>query len=596
MSRETDCSFTFKESDLKNLIGTSNLQSTLREVVGEMKTMKSWVEKEISEKFAEADKKIEKSMKEADRAVEAMRAEVLEDSKRALEKEIKKVHEMVGQKLAAVSGLQEEVKELRQAQSEMGECVEQLQQKAIETDNSLKEALVLVEGACVEARDARKVLDATVKEQLQERASMQARVSTAESAARSAEQKADEAQASVLDARDDLEKIQGELPTITKDLQKVADCSERNELAHARLESTLTDLKSRVDSELSGISDTLDAARCMQSQLSTEMVRLQEAAKEASSGLDTIRAEQQVGLRKITDRIDRNEGMMKLKANHNDLVRLLGSKADRDVIDSLSSERNKFLREVNSKMNDVENQVCDKADRQDVQGFVKEKQVQDLLQQQASDITTFVTDTIAESVDGVAHVSDCEELQKKIEKVTGEVVTLTEAESEKVNARLAALRSQLSKKADTKALKKMDAKIHEVAHATMEDSSSDAAGLFFRCLSCDTKLPKLRGREALETLGGMLPPQPVAPVMGQLLDRAEYDDGLKEFLTNAMEDHRPASASLAAPNDFPNTSTGRRLLLTGSDGRLYKGAFADDVDTPPGRSVSPSKNLNVLSK
>lgn len=48
-----------------------------------------------------------------------------------------------------------------------------------------------------------------------------------------------------------------------------------------------------------------------------------------------------------------------------------------------------------------------------------------MLQQQASDITTFVTDTIAESVDGVAHVSDCEELQKKIEAVTGEVTLLT---------------------------------------------------------------------------------------------------------------------------------------------------------------------------
>ena len=38
-------------------------------------------------------------------------------------------------------------------------------------------------------------------------------------------------------------------------------------------------------------------------------------------------------------------------------MRLLGSKADREVIDSIASERNKFLKEVNSKMNDVENQV-----------------------------------------------------------------------------------------------------------------------------------------------------------------------------------------------------------------------------------------------
>merc|ERR1712070_1121012 len=90
MSRETDCSFTFKESDLKNLIGTSGLQTTLKDVVGEIKTMKAWVEQEIEQRFADADKKIENSMKEANRAVEAMRAEVLEDSKRSLDREIKK--------------------------------------------------------------------------------------------------------------------------------------------------------------------------------------------------------------------------------------------------------------------------------------------------------------------------------------------------------------------------------------------------------------------------------------------------------------------------------------------------------------------------
>ena len=53
-----------QESDLKNLIGTSGLQTTLKDVVGEIKTMKAWVEQEIEQRFADADKKIENSMKE----------------------------------------------------------------------------------------------------------------------------------------------------------------------------------------------------------------------------------------------------------------------------------------------------------------------------------------------------------------------------------------------------------------------------------------------------------------------------------------------------------------------------------------------------
>merc|ERR1712146_17713 len=125
------------------------------------------------------------------------------------------------------------------------------------------------------------------------------------------------------------------------------------------------------------------------------------------------------------------------------LVRLIGTKADREVIDALSTERIKFLREVNAKMCDVENQVCDKADKYDIAGFAKEQEVHSLLKQQAADITTFVSSSIDQAVSDKASITDCETLKQRIEEVTGEVVQLTTEESEKVDARLSVLRNQL---------------------------------------------------------------------------------------------------------------------------------------------------------
>ena len=86
---------------------------------------------------------------------------------------------------------------------------------------------------------------------------------------------------------------------------------------------------------------------------------------------------------------------------------------------------------------------------------------------------------------------------------------------------------QVQKKADISRLTKMSATINAIAHKTLEvltliltltltltltlnltlmyplkDQNPDSAGMFFRCLSCDTKLPKLKGNHAMKCLDG----------------------------------------------------------------------------------------------
>lgn len=595
-------SFSFKESDLKNLIGTSNLQQTLKEMVSEMKTMKAQLSEEIGQRFEEADARIEARMQEAERAAEKMKDEVMENAQKQLALEIDKVNAFVGDKLGAVVLLQESVDTLQQSQNELTANMTTMQNSFAKTEASLQEAMILVDGACSQARASQQKLDAALKEQAGDKASITARVTAAMDAARAAESKSDDTQESLMEALEELSQVNTDLPELKATMSKVAETSESNFLANQRLTSTLSELKEKVDSEFSGIADTLDAARVMQSSLSTEMIRLQESAQNAETGLVKIRAEQHVGLKKLTDRMDRNDGMLKLKANQNDLVRLLGSKADRDVIDVLANERMKFLREVNSKMNDVENQVCDKADLSDVRGFAKEQEVVGMLKQQAADLTTFVSATIEDEIEkeGHARVADCAQLQARIEEVTGEVVTLTTAEAEKVDARLAALRNQMTKKADTSALKRMDDKIKKVAVAgttKIQETSDDAAALFFRCLSCDTKLPKLRGQQALQTLGGMLPAQPIAPAMENFLEKAQTDEALKAFLTTESAEEIRPQTNHTSPLDLqkPMSPAGKRLLLTGSDGRLYKGSLDDGSQNipPPLRNKSPAKRSGM---
>lgn len=68
-------------------------------------------------------------------------------------------------------------------------------------------------------------------------------------------------------------------------------------------------------------------------------------------------------------------------------------------------------------------------------------------------------------------------------------------------------------KADDDAVKKVRKTVGALAHAQLQDQTDDSVGLFFRCLTCGTALPKLEGNQAMEALTGVLPQQRAAPVM-----------------------------------------------------------------------------------
>merc|ERR1711871_184754 len=121
------------------------------------------------------------------------------------------------------------------------------------------------------------------------------------------------------------------------------------------LEKDVKELTGRFNKEMSTIAGTLEAAQEMQVTLTEELARMQRAAEASENMMDEIRAEQAAGLRKIEQRIDRTDGMLRLKATQSDVVQLLGQKADRGVIDKLAEERMKFLRQVSEQMYAVEN-------------------------------------------------------------------------------------------------------------------------------------------------------------------------------------------------------------------------------------------------
>merc|ERR1719502_209322 len=78
-----DVSFTFKESDVRNLIGTSALQTTLKDVVGEMKNIRSWVSGELSAAKADGEKQRQEDKQEMNKKLEEAKQEVMDQAKKA---------------------------------------------------------------------------------------------------------------------------------------------------------------------------------------------------------------------------------------------------------------------------------------------------------------------------------------------------------------------------------------------------------------------------------------------------------------------------------------------------------------------------------
>jgi len=61
---------------VRNLIGTSALQATLRDVVGEMKQMKVWVSTELDTQKSSFELLLDARTKEINRRVDNMKTEV----------------------------------------------------------------------------------------------------------------------------------------------------------------------------------------------------------------------------------------------------------------------------------------------------------------------------------------------------------------------------------------------------------------------------------------------------------------------------------------------------------------------------------------
>lgn len=138
-----------------------------------------------------------------------------------------------------------------------------------------------------------------------------------------------------------------------------------------------------------------------------------------------------------------------------------------------------------------------------------------LIDSTAADLTSFVTSTVYDATHSKADIADCKFLENRIKEVTGEIIELNDEERAKVDARLVALRTQVLAKADDEAVRKMRKTVNAIAHTQLTDQTDDSAALFFRCLTCGTKLPKLNGTQALEALDGMIPQQRAAPVCPQ---------------------------------------------------------------------------------
>jgi len=449
----------------------------------------------------------------------------------------------------------------------------EMKERMDKTETSFADTCLLVDAVRKSAEDTNAKVEKSLAEQAEEKAALQSRLGRMEKAAQDQATKMENISNGFTDIQDEINVVKTDMPKLRKDLEELQLDQSRSVHFSKVLEKDLKDLTARVEGEMAGISDTLTQARDMQATLAEELARMQRAAEASENIMDEIRAEQAAGLRKIEQRIDRTDGMLKLKATHADIVMLLGQKADRDVIDKLAEERMQFLRDVSAQMHDVENKVVDKPDREDLEGLARETTVRDLVKSTAADLTTFVNDSVHEATANKADIADCKFLEKRITEVTGEIIELTNEEREKVDSRLEALRGQVSKKADEAPVRKMRKTITALAHAQLEDQSGDSASLFFRCLSCDTKLPKLQGAQAMQALSGMIPQQPAAPAVQMLEQTAATNAEMRTLLEQAAGELDGAVQQPAL--DLPHASTGRRLLLTGSDGRLYKGAFAD---------------------
>jgi len=454
--------------------------------------------------------------------------------------------------------------------------ISKMQGQITKAEAAYNDTAILIDSVKKVSDENSKKLETFLKEQATEKEQMHARVDKLEGGAASLQTKMDDVNNTLVETLDEVAELKNSTGKFTASMEEIKIENQRAVSFTKNVEKDLGELRGKFEKEMSTVAGTLEDARGMQEKLSEQLSRMTAAAEGSETMIDDLRAEQIVGIRRLEQRLDRVDVTIGLKATTADIVMLLGEKADRGVIEKLADERMAFLRQVSAQMNEVENKVTEKPDYEDLEVYVQEEVVTEMIQKTAADLTTFVETTVHDAVDSKADIADCKFLERRIKEVTGEIVEITNEDRAKVDARLQTLRSQVLTKADETAVKRMSKTVSALAHNTLQESSCDSAGLFFSCLSCGTTLPKLKGSHAVEALAGMIPQQQAAPAVGMLAETAETNEEVRALLREAVDDVYYGGGVVSQPVvDLPHASTGRRLLLTGSDGRLYKGAFME---------------------
>jgi len=255
-----------------------------------------------------------------------MTPQVLDSAKKALGTEIQKITDMVNHRLKDVDVLKSQIKGIEAQNETITNTMTSLHEKMDQTEQAFADTTILVDAVRKSADDTQKRLDRFVQEQVEERSTMQGKVGKLEKSASEVDFKVEEMGNTIVEVRDDVTMVKSSLPKLQSSLENLQLDQTRAVQYTKDLEKDFQGLTSRFNAEMANISGTLTAAQEMQVRLTEELSRMQAAAEASENMMDEIRAEQAAGLRKIEQRMDRTDGMLKLKATQSDVIHLLGQK------------------------------------------------------------------------------------------------------------------------------------------------------------------------------------------------------------------------------------------------------------------------------
>jgi len=196
-------------------------------------------------------------------------------------------------------------------------------------------------------------LEAFLEEQKDGQAKVEVRLGQLETKANTMVSKTEELSNSMVEVTDDISNVRGQAARLNKSIESIEKVNQAAKEDRNNLLKNLNGLTERFDSEMSDIAGTLSSAKDMQGILSEEMAKMSKAAEASENIMGDLRAEQAAGIKALEHRFDRMDQVMALKATATDVIYMLGSKADRGVIDKLADERTKLLKNVSNQLHEA---------------------------------------------------------------------------------------------------------------------------------------------------------------------------------------------------------------------------------------------------